>query len=100
MPFLSALQTGGILHPLSGRCMPVFILDKGHFLLVDQIRGVIILSIRVFVEEPHTLLHVVGIVLSPHGVVVGKIILEKSILTMVRSTEHHFSHNIGTDQSF
>ena len=46
----------------------------------------LLLHIIVIVEELHALLHVGGIVVSPHGVMVGKLILEQSIDIMVVST--------------
>ena len=89
MPFPSALEIGDILTPISSIFMPVLILDKGHFLFFYCIRGVIILLRLSVVEESHAIIHVGGIVVSTHGVVVGELILENSVSTMVITTEHH-----------
>ena len=82
MPFISSFKTGDIIPPLSGKFMSVFILDEGHFLLVDQIRGVILICVLVVVEEPHIFPHVGGIVDNSHGVVAGNVIPEQYIATV------------------
>ena len=69
--------------------MPVLILDKGHFLFVYCIRGVIILLILSVVEGSHAIIRVGGVVVSTHGVLVGKLILENSVSTMVITTENY-----------
>ena len=86
MAFIYSLDTGDSIPLLSGIFMPILILEKFHFLFVGLIEGVLILHRLVIVEELHKLLHVGGIVVSTHGVVVGKFILEYSIAIMFVST--------------
>ena len=62
--------------------MPVFILDEYNFLVANLIGDFPILSRLVVAEEPHTLIHVLGVVAVPHGEVVGEPVLEQSIATM------------------
>ena len=52
------------------------------------------------IEEPHTLLHVGGIVVDSHGVVVDNIVLEQYISTMVGFTYHHCSQHIVENHIF